>query len=79
MQDDAKALEAYRAIVADRARIGGADEYAALQGIARILTRQGSYDEAISTLNRAEPEKAPGVWRENLLKSIDEVQKARVR
>lgn len=77
LQNDDKALEAYRAIVADRARIGGADEYAALQGMARILTRQGKYDEAISTLNRAEPEKAPGVWRENLLKSIAEVQKAR--
>lgn len=77
LQNDSTALTAYQAIVADRTRIGGADEYAALQGIARILTRQGRYDEAVSTLNRAEPAKLQGVWRENILKSMEEVQKAR--
>ncbi len=77
LQKDDKALASYQAIVAERTRIGGADEYAALQGIARILTRQGKYDEAMSTLNRADLEKLQGVWRENILKSIEEVKKAR--
>jgi len=45
LKDDAKALEAYRSIVEGRTRIGGADEYAALQGIARILTKHaGQFD-----------------------------------
>lgn len=77
LQNDATALAAYQAIVADRTRIGGADEYAALQGIARILTRQGRYDEAVSTLNRAEPARLKGVWRDNILKSMEEVKKAK--
>jgi len=77
LQNDATAFTAYQAIVADRTRIGGADEYAALQGIARILTRQGRYDDAMAALNRAGPDKLKGVWRENILKSIEEVRKAR--
>ena len=77
LQSDETALTAYQAIVADRTRIGGADEYAALQGIARILTRRGKFDEAMSTLNRAKPTKLQGIWRDNILKSIAEVQKAR--
>jgi len=77
LQNDEQALTAYQTIVADRTHIGGADEYAALQGIARILTRRGKFDEAMSALNRAEPAKLQGVWRDNILKSIAEVQKAR--
>ena len=51
--DDDGALEAFNAIVAGKEQIGGADEYGALQGIARIQTQRGQYDEALSTLNRA--------------------------
>lgn len=75
-QDD-KALETYRAIVADRQRIGGSDEFTALQGIARILTKRGQFDEALRVLNRADPAKLQGVWRDNIQKSIAEVEKAR--
>jgi len=77
LQDGDKALEAYQAIVEGRERIGGADEYGALQGIARVLTKRGQYDEALAALNRAQPEKLQGVWRDNILKSIEDVQKAR--
>ena len=77
LKDDDKALEAYRAIVDGRARIGGADEYAALQGIARIFTRRGQFDEALKTLNRADLPHLQGVWKENILKSIEAVNKAR--
>jgi len=77
LKDDAKALEAYEAILEGKTRIGGADEYAALQGIARIQTRRGQFDKALKTLHRAEPDKLQGVWKTNIARSIEEVQKAR--
>ena len=77
LKDDDKALEAYRAIVEGRTRIGGADEYAALQGIARIFTKRGQFDEALKTLERADLPHLQGVWKENILKSIEAVNKAR--
>ena len=77
LKDDAKALEAYQAILEGKTRLGSSDEYSALQGIARIQTRRGQFDDALKTLNRAEPDKLQGVWKTNILKSIEEVQKAR--
>jgi hypothetical protein len=77
LKDDAKALEAYQAILTGKTRLGGADEYSALQGIARIQTRRSQFDEALKTLNRAEPDKLQGVWKAHFTKSIEEVQKAR--
>ena len=77
LKNDETALKAYEAILEGKTRIGGADEYSALQGIARIQTRRGQFDEALKTLNRADPEKLQGVWKTHFAKSIDEVQKAR--
>lgn len=77
LKNDESALSSYSAIVAGREHIGGADEFAALQGIARIQTRQKRFDEAIKTLRRANPESLQGVWKTNILKSIEDVQKAR--
>ena len=77
LNDDDAALEAFNAIVAVKDRIGGADEFGALQGIAQIQTRRGQYDEAINTLNRANPDKLQGTWRENILKSIEAVMEAK--
>jgi tetratricopeptide (TPR) repeat protein len=77
LKNDAQALAAYNTIVEGRTHIGGASEFAALQGIARIQTRQGRFDEALKTLNRAQPDKLQGVWRENIQKSIDAVNQAR--
>ena len=77
LKDDAKALEAYQAILEGKTRLGGADEYSALQGIARIQTRRGQFDDALKTLNRAEPDKLQGVWKTNILKSIEDVNKSR--
>ena len=76
-KDDDKALEAYGSVVAGRTRIGSADEYAALQGIARIFTKRGQFDEALKTLDRADLPNLQGVWKENLLKSIEAVNEAR--
>ena len=77
LKNDDKALEAYAAIVEGRTHIGGASEFTALQGIARIQTRKGQFDEALKTLSRAQPDKLQGVWRENIQKSIEAVNKAR--
>jgi len=74
LHDDDAALAAYHAIVEDRPRIGGADEFAALQGASRILARKGRFDAALEILNRANPDKLQGTWRERILQSINEVQ-----
>lgn len=77
LKDDSKALETYQAILEGKTRLGGADEYSALQGIARIQTRRGQFDEALKTLNRAEPDKLQGIWKTHFTKSIEAVQQAR--
>ena len=76
LKDDAKALEAYQAILEGKTRLGGADEYSALQGIARIQIRRSQFDDALKTLNRAEPDKLQGVWKTNIEKSIEAVKQA---
>lgn len=77
LKNDADALTSYHAIVDDRKQLGGADEFAALQGIARILTRRGQFDEALAVLNGVDAGKLPGVWKASIAKSIEEVRKAR--
>ena len=76
LKDDTLALAAYEAIIADRTHLGRADEFAALQSIARILARQGRFDEAIAVLNRADVSTLKGVWRGNILLSIGDVHLA---
>jgi len=76
LRDDDRALEAFRAIIADRKRLGGADEFYALQGIARILTKRGRFDDALAELGRAEIDKMQGYWRGALLISVGDVQAA---
>ncbi len=75
--DDARAYEAFDAIVSGRERIGDADQFSALQGIARILTKRGQFEEALKTLDRTNPDKLEGGWKTNILKSIEEVNEAR--
>ena len=77
LKDYDKALEAYGSVVAGRTRLGSADEYAALQGIARVLTKRGQFDEALKTLDRADLTNLQGAWKENIIESIAAVNKAR--
>jgi tetratricopeptide (TPR) repeat protein len=77
LRDDDRALEAFNAIISDSDRIGSADDYSALQGISRIQTRRGQYDQALRTLKRANLDKLQGTWRENILRSIEAVDEAR--
>jgi len=74
---DDRALEAYHAIVDQRPRLGSADEFTALQGIARILTKRRQFDEALRILERVDIRQLPGVWRENMLRSLEAVKAAR--
>jgi tetratricopeptide (TPR) repeat protein len=75
--DDTGAFQAFTAVVSDQARIGSADDYGALMGIARIQTRRGQFEEALRTLKRANLDKLQGTWRKNILKAIDEVEQAK--
>ncbi len=75
--EDFSQREVSESISADKPRFGSSEELSALQGIARILTRQGRFDEALATLNRAKPDKLQAVWKENFLESIEGVKQAR--
>lgn len=77
LHDDEAAYIAYNAIVEGSTPPGGAEEFAALQGLARILTRKGRFDEALAVLNRANPDNLQGTWRDRILKSIEEVRRAK--
>jgi tetratricopeptide (TPR) repeat protein len=67
LKDDNGALAAYRAVFDDGRRIGGADEFSAVQSAARILTRQRKFDEALATLARIDTERQRGTWRNSTL------------
>ena len=66
LQDDDGALEAYRQNFQSAARIGSADQFASVQGAARILTRRGEFDAALATLQRAKIDQLNGFWRHSL-------------
>ncbi len=77
LRDDKAALVAYQAIIEGHEQIGGWEQYTALEGIARILARQGRFDEALHILNRAEPDKLQGAWRQRFFKAIQEIEEAK--
>lgn len=65
--DEEGALEAYRRNFAGKERIGGSDEFLAVQSAARILSRQGKHEEALATLARIDRETIRGSWWETTL------------
>jgi tetratricopeptide (TPR) repeat protein len=67
LRDDTAALAAYRKIIEGEGALGSADQFSAVQGIARILTRHGEFDEALATLRKADSAKLRGFWRGSLL------------
>jgi hypothetical protein len=76
LKDDSAALAAYQAAIADAEKLGSTDDFTAVQSIARILTRQGKFDEALAALRRADLDNLRGAWRGNLLLSLGETQQA---
>ena len=51
-------------------KLGAANEFAAVQGIARILTRRGKFDEALAAINLAVVEDLKGYWRHSMLLTL---------
>ena len=72
LRDDDAALSAYRQGYESKGGIGAADEFRSVQGAARILTRQGRFDEALAALERADIEKREGFWRHAMLVTLGE-------
>ena len=67
LQDDAAALSAYHAIIAGAKQLGSADQFYAVQAIARIQTKRGQFDEALATLGKVEMDKLRGFWHDSML------------
>jgi len=70
LKDDTAALTTYREIIEGQKQLGGADQYTAVQGIARILSKGGKFDEAIAALNKVEIAKLRGVWHGYMATSL---------
>jgi predicted negative regulator of RcsB-dependent stress response len=70
LHDDSGALAAYRAILDPARQLGSAEQYNAVQGIARILTKQGKFDDAVATLRKVDIEKTGGNNRGDLLLAL---------
>jgi tetratricopeptide (TPR) repeat protein len=66
LKDDDGALAAYREIVATEGQLGSADQFTALQNIARILIRRGQTAEAVATLRRVDIDAMRGFWHGSL-------------
>jgi hypothetical protein len=75
LHDDVGALAAYREVVDAAKAFSGADQLTALEASARILTRQGKFDEALALFQKADLEKL-GTWRGTLLLAKGETLQA---
>ena len=76
LKDLEGALAAYRQVIGDKSSIGGADEFHAAQGMARILTAGGRYDEALAELHKASLDNLRGFWKGSLLVALGQVHEA---
>ena len=69
LEDDNLALETFRRIAASNTNIGSAEYYSGLQDAARILTKQGKFDEAMNILKQVDAGKLGGSWAPSMLYS----------
>lgn len=76
LKDDEAALAAYHEIIDSVKQLGSANQFYAVQGIARIETRRGKYEAALKTLRRVDITKQGGFWRGSLLMSLADTQSA---
>lgn len=67
LNDDAAALDAYQAIIARATHLGSADQFSAVQAIARIQAKQGRFDDALTTLDKVDLDKQRGYWHDSML------------
>ena len=62
LQNEDIALETYRRITSSTTNTGSSDYYSAIQGAARILTKQKKFEEAIKVLDQVDAAKLGGTW-----------------
>lgn len=67
LNDDAGALEAYRANFESKTNIGGADEFRSVERAAAILVRLKRPGEALAVFNAVNFESVAGYWRTAML------------
>jgi len=67
LSDGDKALAAYQRIVSSETNTGNADYFRGVLGAARILTRRGDFDQALSTLDLVDAQDRRGYWRGTML------------
>ncbi|HQZ63934.1 MAG TPA: DUF4838 domain-containing protein [Planctomycetaceae bacterium] len=76
VKDDSAALAAYHEVIGVAQRLGSADQFTALQSIARIQSRRGQHDDALTTLRKVDIDKMRGYWRGSLLLTVGDTQLA---
>ncbi len=76
LSDATGALSAYQGVVDRRPSLGGSEEFTAAQAIARILTSEGKFNEALATLARIDTDKQRGTWRYSTLIARGDVHRA---
>lgn len=67
LKDDDAALAAYRQTVDSATQLRSGEHYTAVAGVARILTTQGKFDDALAMLGKVDIDKLGGSWRGSLL------------
>ncbi|MDB4749444.1 DUF4838 domain-containing protein [Rubripirellula sp.] len=63
LKNDALAMETYRRIVDSNTNTGSAEYFTGLQGAARLLTRNGEFEDAFEVLDLVDIENLAGSWR----------------
>jgi tetratricopeptide (TPR) repeat protein len=63
LKDDVLAMETYRRIVDSNTNTGSAEYFTGLQGAARLLTRNGDFEDAFEVLDLVDIENLAGSWR----------------
>jgi tetratricopeptide (TPR) repeat protein len=76
LKNDAAALEAYQQIAGLQRNTGSAEYFRGVVGAARILTKQGQFEEALAVLERVDAENLRGYWRGALLLALGEALEA---
>ncbi|MEO8497955.1 MAG: DUF4838 domain-containing protein, partial [Planctomycetota bacterium] len=76
LKDDSAALAAYHEVIGVAQHLGSADQFTALQSIARIQSRRGQHDAALTTLRKVDIDKLRGYWRGSLLLTVGDTQLA---
>ncbi|MGE0609528.1 MAG: DUF4838 domain-containing protein [Pirellulales bacterium] len=76
LKDDDAALTAYHAVIGGSQQLGSADQFTAVQSIARIESRRGRHDAALAVFQRVGLDKLGGYWRGALLIGVGDAQLA---